>query len=409
MRVLTIIHLYPPHHLGGYEIACQGVMERFVDKGHEVLVLTSGWTSAKGGDDGPPPSDKVEVRRTLKGWWDWETWAPAAPPLRERIGVERHNEGVLRDALNDFRPDVASIWNLAMTSWTLPTMIESRSVPILLTFLDDWVSYAFRFDAWTRMFERRPWAHPLGRALGLETRLPTFSGASANVASRVIAELIERNGRWKFPGAPVVPIGVNTADFPIMTAQRRPWSWRLLYVGRVVPEKGVATLIKAMAHLGQEAQLDIVGHAHDRYKADLVELIGSLDVADRITFDVASSRQDLRHRYRRADLIVFPSEWPEPFGIVPLEAMACAVPVIATGTGGSGEYLVDGGNCVLFQAGDAASLAAAAQNVAADEHLREMIVTGGTATARRLNMDSYADQLERLHVEAAGSRSSGHV
>ena len=98
--------------------------------------------------------------------------------------------------------------------------------------------------------------------------------------------------------------------------------------------------------------------------------------------------------------MVFASEWPEPYGIVPLEAMACGVPVIATGTGGSGEFLEDGGNCRLFQAGDPVSLAAAAREVAEDAELRATIVAGGLETARRLTMDHYADQLERQHERA---------
>jgi glycosyltransferase involved in cell wall biosynthesis len=396
--VLTIIHLYPPHHLGGYEIACQGVMERFGQKGHDVLVLTAAWPSE--GDDEVSASG-VKVRRTLGGWWDMEKFAPTSPPFAQRVRTERHNQQALRRVLKDFRPDVASIWSMGYMSWTLPTLLERQRVPIVLTFLDDWVTFAFTFDAWTRIFDRRPWARPIGAVMGLETRLPAFTGAKANVASRYIADMIEQNGRWKFPGAPVMPIGVDTAEFPVSAVEARPWSWRLLYVGRVVPEKGVATLVKALPLISPDARLDIVGHAHESQRDNLMDLAGSLGVAaDRVSFDVASSRTDLRDRYRRADLVVFPSEWPEPYGIVPLEAMACGVPVIATGTGGSGEFLNDGGNCRLFRAGDPASLAAAARNVAEDSDLRTTIVAGGMETARRLTMDHYADELEGLHVQA---------
>ena len=407
MRVLTIIHLYPPHNLGGYEIACQGVMERFGQKGHDVLVLTGDWMSdAAGGDDGVSASG-VKVRRTLRGWWDWEEFGPTSPPLAQRVRTERHNQKALRRALRDFRPDVASIWSLGFMSWSLPTLLERQRVPIVLTFLDDWVNHAFMFDAWTRIFDRRPWARPFGAVMGLETRLPAFTGAEVNVASRYIGEQIEQNSRWKFPDAPVMPIGVDTAEFPVSSVEDRPWSWRLLYVGRVVPEKGVPTLVKAIPKISPHARLDIVGHAHDRQKDDLMDLARSLELAaDRISFDVASSRPDLRDRYRRADLVVFASEWPEPYGIVPLEAMACGVPVIATGTGGSGEYLVDGVNCRLFQPGDPVSLAAAARNVAEDADLRATIVAGGLETASRLTMDNYANELEGLHVQA-GDRARG--
>jgi glycosyltransferase involved in cell wall biosynthesis len=234
--------------------------------------------------------------------------------------------------------------------------------------------------------------------MGLETRLPSFAGAEATVASRFIGELIERNGRWKFPGAPVVPIGVDTAEFPVSTVPDRPWSWRLLYVGRVVPEKGVRTLLRSMVHM-PEATLLVDGSVSSQERGALAALTAELGVGHRLNL-TRSPRSELVDRYRSADLVVFPSEWPEPYGIVPLEAMACGVPVIATGTGGSGEFLVDGVNCRLFQPGDPVSLAAAARNVAEDSDLRATIVAGGIETARRLTMDHYADELERLHVQA---------
>jgi glycosyltransferase involved in cell wall biosynthesis len=405
VRVLSVIHLYPPHHLGGYEVACQGAMERFCAQGHDVMVLASSWR-ADGAEEKPVP-EHMEIRRELEGWWDWSTWTPTRPPLRQRVRIERNNQRSMARAIADFRPDVASVWNLGMTSWALASLLEAASVPIVLTFLDDWVTFAFAFDAWTRMFDRRPWASPLGRMLGLETRLPAFTSARASVASRMIGDAIERNGRWKFPGSPLIPIGVDTRDFPITPPADRPWGWRMLYAGRVVPEKGVPTLIRALAELPSEASLDVVGHASAPELHAMQELSRRLGVADRVSFSRASSRADLRDRYRSADLVAFPSEWPEPFGIVPLEAMACGVPVVATGTGGSGEYLVDRDNCLLFTSGDPVDLARAARSVADDRGLRDRIVAGGTATARTLTMDRFAADLERLHLAAAGGSAAG--
>jgi glycogen synthase len=398
LRVLTIIHLYPPHNVGGYEIACQGVMERFAQKGHDVLVLTGDWMSDAAGGDDEVSASGVQVRRTLRGWWDWEAFGPTSPPLAQRVRIERHNQKALRRALRDFRPDVASIWSLGFMSWSLPTVIEGERVPIVLTFLDDWVNHAFLFDAWTRIFDHRPWARPIGAVMGLETRLPTFTGAEANVASRFIGELIELNGRWKFPGAPVMPIGVDTAEFPVSSVEERPWSWRLLYVGRVIPEKGVPTLVRSLVHM-PEATLVVDGPVTNEERDKLAALADELGVGHRLHL-TRSPRSELAGRYRAADLVVFPTEWPEPYGIVPLEAMACGAPVIATGTGGSGEFLVDGVNCGLFRAGDPVSLAAAARHVAEDSDLRATIVAGGLETARRLTMDHYADELEELHVQA---------
>jgi glycosyltransferase involved in cell wall biosynthesis len=113
-----------------------------------------------------------------------------------------------------------------------------------------------------------------------------------------------------------------------------------------------------------------------------------------------AERASRRDRYRAADVLVFPSVWDEPFGLVPIEAMACGVPVVASGTGGSSEFLADGTNCVLFTRGDHDSLAAALMRLAESTDLRERVVAGGFDTAERLTADRYAGQLFELHLRA---------
>ena len=92
-------------------------------------------------------------------------------------------------------------------------------------------------------------------------------------------------------------------------------------------------------------------------------------------------RTEIAGAYAAADALLFCVEWPEPFGLVPLEAMAVGTPVIATGTGGSAEYLDDGENCLLVEPGDVAALAGAVDRLAGDPGLRGRLRAGGLATA----------------------------
>jgi len=82
-----------------------------------------------------------------------------------------------------------------------------------------------------------------------------------------------------------------------------------------------------------------------------------------------------------ADVVVFPVIWDEPWGLVPLEAMGMGRPVVATGRGGSAEYLRDGENALLFEAGDAVALADAVRRLAGDDALRARLRETGLATA----------------------------
>jgi glycosyltransferase involved in cell wall biosynthesis len=100
--------------------------------------------------------------------------------------------------------------------------------------------------------------------------------------------------------------------------------------------------------------------------------------------------------------VVFPVTWDEPWGLVPIEAMAHGVPVVASGRGGSAEYLRDGENALLHRAGDPASLAAALRRLAESPELRARLRAGGAETAPRHTARRFNEQLEALLLDAAG-------
>ena len=150
----------------------------------------------------------------------------------------------------------------------------------------------------------------------------------------------------------------------------------------------------------------VYGRGADQERERLRAVAEALGVAPRVTFG-SLERDELAPTYTAADVVVFPSEWPEPFGLVPLEAMACGTPVVATGVGGSAEFLRDGYNCALFPAGDAPALAAAVRRLHDDPERRSTLVRGGAATAQQLDVDELADTLEQWHVAAASGFRDG--
>src|SRR5262249_8139690 len=148
-----------------------------------------------------------------------------------------------------------------------------------------------------------------------------------------------------------------------------------------------------------DVTLQCFGRGADHERARLRELAATLGIGARVEFG-SLERDELAARYRAADAVVFPSEWPEPFGLVPLEAMACGTPVVASGVRGSGEFLRDGENCVRFRPRDERALASAIMRVLGDADLRRIIVKGGYETAREFDVDRLADTLEEWHVAA---------
>ena len=129
-------------------------------------------------------------------------------------------------------------------------------------------------------------------------------------------------------------------------------------------------------------------------------MANELGVEDRVAFRGHREGDALVEAYGDADAVVFPVVWEEPWGLVPLEAMGRGRPVVATGRGGSGEYLRDGENCLLFEAGDAGELAAALQRLADDPELRRRLREGGLATASRYTEPAFNEAVEDALVQA---------
>jgi glycosyltransferase involved in cell wall biosynthesis len=125
----------------------------------------------------------------------------------------------------------------------------------------------------------------------------------------------------------------------------------LLYVGRIVPEKGLDKLIKIMPLILSRfptAKLIIVGPKGDfsgkrsQYFSYILHLIKSLKIESSVIYLGSLPIHELAGAYSAADVCVVPSIWNEPFGLVVLEAMACSKPVVAFNVGGIPEIISDG-------------------------------------------------------------------
>jgi glycosyltransferase involved in cell wall biosynthesis len=395
MRVLVLSNLYPPNAMGGYELSCRDVVDRWRRRGHEVTVLT---TAGRVSGVVEPPADEPHVRRTLQ--WYWSEHAFLRPALRERLAIERSNLAELRAALAQ-GIDVVSVWHLGGMPLGLLTAVEQAGVPAVLNICDDWPDYGRRADAWTSAWARLP--GPLraagARLLRVPTSVPDLDLHPASFVSAFTRAALRTRTPWDFPDSDVVGSGVDLDDFPWCTRDLATWNGRLLCVGRVEPRKGFRTAVELLGLL-PDVRLRIAGVADPEHLQQLTALAEQLGATDRLVVGPVP-RRELRELYRDADALLFPSAWDEPFGLVPLEAMTQGTPVVATRRGGSAEYLVDGTNCLAVPAGDAPALAAAVSRLAGDPRLRSKLAAGGRRTAAAHTVDVLAERLEALHLRAA--------
>jgi glycosyltransferase involved in cell wall biosynthesis len=237
--------------------------------------------------------------------------------------------------------------------------------------------------------------------------------ALARDVDRIVATCTDEVGELIRLGAArnritVVPSGVDVDQFspdgPVAERGDRP---RVLCIGRLVPRKGFDTVIRALVGV-PEAELIIAGGpaadelAGDPEAARLTRLAERFGVADRVRLVGAVARPDVPALLRSADLVVC-TPWYEPFGIVPLEAMACGVPVVASAVGGFLDTVVDGATGTLVPPRRPDRLAAAMRRLLAEPFWREAYGTAGVDRARsRYSWDRIAAATLAVYEDLLG-------
>jgi glycogen synthase len=395
-RILVLTTSYPPHHFGGYELVCRDVVSRWNAEGHEVTVLTSNLNV--------PGSCASESRRDVRR--DLHVTLSEGklsyPSVANRRRFELANQSALGQALETINPEVVSVWHMLGMSSALLTTLTRSGIPMVCVVGDEWPRYLIETDQWMRLWKHWPRLWPtVERVSGVPTCVPELGrAASFCFASQYLRRRCEESSPWTFPRSTVIYHGIDTESFPINRRAPVPWSWRLMTAGRLDPRKGFASAISALQYLPEEAHLGVFSSVDDAYRLQLEQVALELGVSHRVTFGVRD-RLGLRREYLEADAFIFPSEWPEPFGLVPIEAMACGTPVLASGTGGSGEFLVEGRSCLRFEPGDPQSLAASIGRLAESPELRGQLRKTGWALAEELTVDRLAQALGHWHVAAA--------
>jgi glycosyltransferase involved in cell wall biosynthesis len=198
----------------------------------------------------------------------------------------------------------------------------------------------------------------------------------------------------------VVFNGIDTGVFrpvPPEPSLRRKGERLLLYVGRLQAWKGVDTMIQALAKI-RAAVLLIAGDGDDR--ARLERLAAELQLGDRVRFLGPILRADLPRLYSSADLLLAASFASETFGISPVEAQACGLPVVATRFGGFPEVVDDGRTGLLVPPRDPAALAVAIQSLLDDSLRRQAMAAAGPAWAAQFAWPAVADRIETAYHAA---------
>ncbi|MEV0272671.1 glycosyltransferase [Hamadaea sp. NPDC050747] len=374
---------------GGQNVHVEALATALARRGHEVTVYTR--------RDGPHLPDAVDAPGGFR-----VVHVPAGP-------AERIPKDGLLPYMGEFgrwlaaewatgpAPDVvhAHFWMSGVAALEAAEARRGDPVPLVTTF--------HALGTVKRRMQGDADTSPAGR-IGLETRVATTADRVVAQCADEVEELLRIGVRRD--RIDVVPSGVDTDlfhpgdDGPSMRSEGRPA--RLLSVGRLVERKGYADIVRALRAL-PGAELLIAGGpgqgdlGSDPEAQRLVTAAAQYGVGDRLRLLGAVDRWRMPALYQAVDLVICAPAY-EPFGLTPLEAMACGTPVVAYAVGGLSDSVIHGTCGLLVEPGNVTHLAGAIRSLLDNEPLRYAYAAGGLQRVRgRYPWPRIAEQIESVY------------
>lgn len=392
MKVLAVTNLYPPEFLGGYELACAQMVSALRSAGHEVVVVTSVPVGAI--DLHEPGLSRV---LELPPIYDGAQMQSVSTETRQYFHlhsctVNAANVRALGATIEEFRPDVAYLWNvLGIGGLAVLGLLDHQGVP--------WVWHLA--DATPRELCGFGTTGPeVARELGR-----VFPGRYIVCSSHVLGEIraagVELGGRvdvipnWVYGSAPPPRSEFfGGGELRILTAS-----------GTLVEAKGTHILIEAAARLRDHGfanfTIDIYGQENDpRFRG----LVHRHDVAGLVRLMGPRSHEEMIELYHGYDVFAFPTWTREPTAFAPLEAASAGCVPLFTHDCGNAEWMIDEVDCLKAPRTADAFAHRLAQILVGDVDVAAIGRRAQAVVWREFHISAAAAQVEAILTAAAAER-----
>jgi glycosyltransferase involved in cell wall biosynthesis len=372
MNIIHVTGYYPPH-VGGIEACVYKLAPELVENGHSVNILTSAIDTPSSATS--RPSKHFTIERL--GAFEF-AHTPIMPGLPRRLWKLLPGR-LLHVHLSHAYTDVVSV-----------ALSKLRRRPVVLHFHID-VAPSGRFGRLLLLYKSLllPWV--------------LRAGNRVIVLSAEQRELVLNRYRLSPHRVVVIPNGVDEEWFaePHPRPARSQGPLRLLFVGRLVPQKNLARLLRATALSKHQVKLDVVGDGELR--ADLERLARDLGLSN-VVFHGFLTGSALRARYSAADVMAIPSD-VEGMPLVLLEAMASGLAVVVNAAPGLTEFVEERG--LVVHDGTPEEFAKALDQLASDAELRLSLAKAGIEWARGHLWPEIACRVAAVYQAAATEHSGG--
>ncbi len=384
-KILVVTNLFPPQELGGYGRKMWEFSRGLRRRGHELSVLTGDApyllkTPDAGEDDLEPV-----VSRSLPLAGDWSGGALRQLVTGEALQkLERENAERVLAAAEAMGAEAVLAGNIDFIGMDFLEAVLARGLPVI---------------------------HCVGAPVPgyPPQRTPASPRYRLGCASMWVAKAVRAVG-YPLTKMTIVYPGARVDRF----FRQVPPSYdrlRIAFAGLVMPYKGPQVLCEALWLLSQQG-LDftctIAGDSTDpAFVAKLKEWLEGRGLADRVEFAGFLDRAGLTRLFARSNVLVFPTQVDEAFGISQVEAMASGLLVMTSGTGGSTEIVRHGKDGIVFKKDDPRELARALAAMAEDASLWERLALAGQMRAAEFGVERSVEVLERTFEELLGTPLPG--
>lgn len=207
---------------------------------------------------------------------------------------------------------------------------------------------------------------------------------------------------WR-PGRPVGVFyaGCDDAAFPLLPLRIPEKPYRMLFIGRLIPEKGVDLLPEIMRELPEEYTLEILGDGNLR--EELSRRFAGAGLEKRISFSGVLPNDQLSRRFAASDCLLLPSR-REPFGVVCIEAVSSGVPVVCSGVMGLPEAMSGGRGGILVRSEDAKVWAGEIRRAVEDRELRRRMYAEAAEDRGKWAWSARLSKLEKMYDDLIHGR-----